>query len=157
MDTIPPLQVGDILLYNTKWSFVDWAIRTRTWSDVAHIEISLGNGTSVASRNGIGVGKFLHRREGLVKIRRLVLPLDFGAAMNWFTTVDKTNYGWTDLFRFYGINVSTKGIICSTFADLWLKSGGIQSFAEDYPPEIVSPRDFETTTVAKTIYGDTSK
>lgn len=157
MDTIPPLQVGDILLYNTKWSFVDWAIRTRTWSDVAHIEISLGNGTSVACRNGIGVGKFLHRREGLVKVRCLASSFDLGAAMSWFNTVDKTNYGWTDLFRFYGININTKGMICSTFADLFLLNGGIQCFAKDYPSEIVSPRDFETTTAAKTIFGNISK
>lgn len=142
-DEFPKLLQGDILLYGGT-GLVDRLIQFRTWSDVSHIEIYACGGRSVASRNGIGVGEYPLRIEGL---RRVYRPkwnkFCFAAARDWFATVDGTPYGWFDLLRFYLINVPTKGLICSEFADLFFRNGGLPLFNTNYPEGAVCPGDFE--------------
>ena len=101
IDDFPELKPGDVLLYRSR-SLVGWAIRFRTWSDVEHVEVYLGEGRSVASRNGIGVGKYPLRIDGLVRVFRPVENPDVIAGLLWFADVDGLPYAWTDLLRFYG-------------------------------------------------------
>jgi hypothetical protein len=146
-DDFPELEPGDILLYGGN-GLVDRLIQFRTWSDVSHIEIYVGEGRSVASRNGIGVGKYPLRIAGLRRVYRIKLfagfaQFDFNKSMAWFATVDGTGYGWFDLARFYLINIPTKKLICSEFADLFFRNGGLPLFNTNYPEGAVCPGDYE--------------
>ena len=145
IDDFPELQPGDVLLDCSR-SLIGWAIRFRTWSDVEHVEVYLGEGRSVASRNGIGVGKYPLRIDGLVRVFRPVENPDVIAGLLWFADVDGLPYAWTDLLRFYGWALdSAKGMICSQFADAFLRQCGVQLFNVQYPDGAVTPRDFEIT------------
>lgn len=143
-DDFPELMPGDILLYGGS-GLVDRLIQFRTWSDVSHIEIYVGEGRSVASRNGIGVGLWDRRLDGLRRVYRVKagVVFDLEKSVAWFKTVDGTGYGWFDLLRFYLINVPTKKLICSEFADLFFRNGGLPLFNTNYPEGAVCPGDFE--------------
>ncbi len=151
MNPLPDLLPGDILLY-ADHSFVDWCIKLRCWSDVAHVEIYLENGLSTASRNGLGVNFYPLRLDGLRYVRRPVVPFGLVAARTYAAKMRGTPYGYADLGRFYLLNLPTKGLICSQYGDLLLRAGHVIAFAEDYPAGAVSPRDFRVTSLAKTIW-----
>lgn len=150
-DLFPPLLPGDILLYNGS-GFVDWAIKFRTWSDVAHVEIYLDDGFSTASRFGSGVDIYPLRLDGLQYVRRPVIHFDLAAARKFASLMHGMSYGYTDLGRFYLLNLPTGGLICSQYGDLLLRAAGVMAFAEDYPAGTVSPRDFRVTSLAKTVW-----
>jgi len=141
VNDFPELQPGDILLYGDR-SLLSWAIRFRTWSDVSHIEVYVGDGRSVASRSS-GVAKYSLRIDGLRRVYRPKAGFDFPKGMAWFATVAGTKYGWLDLFRFYGSNAPTKGLICSEFADLLFRNCGVPLFNTNYPEGAVCPGDYE--------------
>jgi len=139
---IPLLQPGDILLYGDS-SPLSWAIRFRTWSDVSHVEIYAGDLHSLASRRE-GVNQYPMRVDGLRRVMRPAAPFDFTAGLKWFyDQAGGTPYGWLDLWRFYGIDVETKGWICSEFADYFFQNCGLPLFNLDYPEGAVCPRDYE--------------
>lgn len=137
----PVLLPGDILLYGDR-SLLSWAIRTRTWADVSHVEVYVEDGRSIASRSE-GVAVYPLRILGLRRVIRPVAPFDLAKGMEWFKTVDGTHYGWLDMFRFYGIDVPTKGLICSQLVDLFFQNCGLALFNLDYPEGAVTPRDYE--------------
>lgn len=147
MITPPPiseLQPGDILLYG-ECTLLSWLIRFRTWSDVSHVEIycgqMLGQDFSLASRNE-GVNKYPLRTDGLRYVYRPRVGFSFAKAMEWFQRVRGTKYGTLDLFRFYGVNIPTKGLICSQFADLFFQNADLELFNINYPAGAVCPGDF---------------
>lgn len=150
-NNLPDLLPGDILLYDDH-SFIDWCIKFRTWSDVAHVEVYMGNRQSAASRNGIGVNIYPLRLDGLVYVRRPIVPFNLPAAKKFASKMNGTPYGWLDLLRFYLLDVDTKGIICSSYADLLLNAGDVSCFADDYCAGVVSPRDFQITPIATTVW-----
>jgi hypothetical protein len=138
---IQDLQPGDILLYGDG-SLLSRLIRFRTWSDVSHIEVYAGEGRSLASRSS-GVGNYPLRIPGLRRVYRLQMPFNFEQGMAWFKTVEGTVYGWSDLLRFYLIDIPTKGLICSEFADLFFRNCNIPLFNTNYPEGAVCPGDYE--------------
>jgi len=141
IDAFPELQTGDILLYGG--GFIGRLIQLRTWSDVSHVEIYIGEGRSVASRSD-GPRICPLRILGLRRVVRPVASFDLTGGMAWFCSVaDKLPYGYTDLLRFYLINIPTKGLICSEFADLFFQKCGLPFFNLNYPEGAVCPRDFE--------------
>ena len=142
INDFPELQPGDILLYGGS-DLVSRLIQFRTWSDVSHIEIYVGDGRSVASRNGIGVGKYPLRLDGMRRVYRVGVAFDFEKAMRWFAMVQGTKYGWADLLRFYLIDVPTIGLICSEFGDLFFRNGTLPLFNTNYPEGAVCPGDYE--------------
>lgn len=149
---IPALQPGDILLYGG--GFIGALIQFRTWSDVSHLEIYAGGGRSFASRAD-GPGAFPLRIAGLRRVIRPIAPFDFLKGVRWFeATADTLPYGYLDLFRFYLIDVPTKGLICSEFADLFFQKCGLALFNTEYPEGDVCPRDFEliAPSIAKQIW-----
>lgn len=105
------------------------------------MEIYAGNGMSLAARNGLGVNRYGFRRKGLTHVLR---PAGFNLAEaeKFFLNVRGTPYGWLDLLQFFSIRISTKGLICSQFGDLLLRSGGVTAFSRNYSAGAVSPRDF---------------
>src|SRR5688500_1194148 len=93
------LRQGDCLLYapNSFWSY---AIAVKTWNKVSHCEGYAGKGESVASRDGIGVGRYELRTKGLVYVLRPPAAFDVDRAMRWFATVNGQKYDWLGLSRF---------------------------------------------------------
>ncbi len=146
------LCVGDILLYNTQ-DIVDKIIDLKTAGDVAHVEIYVGDGWSVASRNGVGVNLYPSRLNDIRKVRRLQVPFELSNAMLWFNNgIKGLPYGFTGLLEFENIDWPGKGLFCSQFATMFLAAGGAPMFADDFHPVKVCPFDFEKTRQAATIY-----
>jgi hypothetical protein len=161
---LPELKAGDVLLYNDS-SLIDRLICFRTWSDVAHVEVYLGNGLSSASRNGVGVNVYPLRLLGLRYIRRPLTDFNTPDAYQFARENAGLPYGWLDLAQFYGglprwferllrwvFRIPRKGAICSQWADLQLRAGKVVAFSEDYPAGKVSPRDFLVTPTLETIW-----
>lgn len=138
----PELQAGDILLYGG--GFVGRLIQFRTWSDVSHVEIYAGKLRVLASRSE-GPREYLFRADGIRRVIRPVASFDFEKGRQWFdTTASKLPYGYFDLARFYLIDIQTKGLICSEFADKFFNHCDLDLFNPRYPEGAVCPRDYET-------------
>lgn len=152
-DAFPELLPGDVLLYASR-SLVGFSIRFRTWSDVEHIEVYAGDCKSIASRNGIGVNKYLFRAEGLRYVLRPagLSPEQFAKGVAWFKTVQGQPYNWGDLLRFYLVDVDTKGMICSQFGAEFFRACEHPLFSPDYPAGSESPRDYQVTRDLKIIW-----
>jgi hypothetical protein len=144
------LRPGDHLLYSP----CDWAGRItsfKTWSPAVHIEIYIGNGQSVASRNGLGVNRYPLRTAQLVAVLRPNASLDMARAMAWFSEpfqaycsmgVQGRPYGWATLARFYNIHLNSVGWICSEFAAMFDVAGGFHPFADAYCSGSIDPGDY---------------
>jgi len=139
---LPELQPGDILLYGG--GLIGWLIELRTWSDVSHVEIYIGNGRSLASR-AHGPREYPMNIMGLRRVIRPVAPFVLSGGLAWFEDIaSRLPYGYFDLARFYLINVPTRGLICSEFADLFFRKCLLPLFNPKYPEGAVCPRDYET-------------
>jgi cell wall-associated NlpC family hydrolase len=137
------LRPGDVLLYRPKGVF-GWIIRLKTWHPIAHVEIYLGNQQSAASRDGVGVGLYPLRLEGLAHVVRPKLPFDAAKALAFTEGMKGTPYGWLDLLNFGSISIDTKGIVCSPFVTLLLRDNGIPVFGDE-PANLVAPFQFLTS------------
>lgn len=131
------IQPADILLYRAN-SVFGRIIGIKTWSDIAHVEVSIGGGESVASRDGKGVGRYPHRSADLAHILRPVQPVDLEAALRWFRSMEGEPYGWLDLLAFVGWTGDAKGVVCSPFATQFLRAGGLPIF-RGYPHNKIAP------------------
>lgn len=146
------LSVGDILLYASP-NLVDDAIEWKTGDDVAHVEIYMGNATSWASRNGIGVNTYPFRSEGLVYVRQAVIAINIDQAVKWFENgVKGLPYGFGDLLEVMNIKNNLSGIDCSHFAAALLEVGGCPQFDPRYPKNKITPRDFKTSIQSVQVY-----
>jgi hypothetical protein len=101
------IRPADVLMYGGN-GFVNRAIQIKTWSRFSHVEIYDGAGFAWASRNGLGVGRYEVRRDGLLAVLRLrtgaagpgVVPFDIGAARAWALSVEGQAYDWIGLLSF---------------------------------------------------------
>jgi len=153
------LQAGDIMLYRPVGLFGQ-VISIKTWHEIAHVEIYdgpylhnpmlpagqdqylFGAPMSLASRDKIGVGRYLTRMSKLRYVLRTKRTLDLFAAREWFKTVDGQPYGWEDLLYFAGLTVFTQtGMVCSPFAAKYLQMAGWKIFPTD-PVEKIAPFQF---------------
>lgn len=134
---------GDVLLYRPKGLF-GWIILLKTWHRVGHVEVYVGSGESVASRDKVGVGRFPLRTNGLFKVCRPKEPFDLAAALEWFETVNGEPYGFLDLVRFVGIPVDGPGRVCSSFAVTFQRKGGVNGFNGE-PANNVAPFQFDVS------------
>jgi hypothetical protein len=146
------LATGDHLLYDVDslWSdpggfLCDWVIRTKTWSDVAHIEIYDGNGMSLASRAG-GVNRYPFRAQGLKYILR---PNTWNhvAATAYFLTVKGQGYDWKGLLCFtLAVRTGANGKqFCSEFARNLDAAAGCPSFYKQWPADLTAPGMFKAS------------
>ena len=140
VNAFPELEPGDILLYGG--GFIGALIQFRTWSDVSHVEVYVGNGLTVSSR-AEGPDVYTLRVAGLRRVIRPLASLNFEAGLKWLRKVDHLPYGYADLLRFYLINIPTRGLICSEMADLFFQACGLPLFNTQYPEGAVCPRDYE--------------
>lgn len=152
MKPLPQLQPGDTLLYNTPGDFVDWVIRVKTWSPAAHIEVYVGDGCSVASRNGIGVNRYSLRGEGLVAVLRPAVPVDVARGMAWFYAKGPNGerppcgqgYDFKGLmcFALAAKQGSPNKMFCSEFARNWYRSTSWDPFHPDWNSDKIAPGTF---------------
>lgn len=145
-DLIP----GDILLY-TGTSIYDELIKLKTWSNICHVEVFWDTGTTVASRPGQGVRIYPFEPVGLVMVRR---PTAFwkSHAEAWLRPMLGLPYDFSDLEKFFLLNPSGSGIVCSPLAAMCLRAGGVQAFAPDYDDRAIAPRDFTITPASTKIF-----
>src|SRR5206468_4609077 len=119
-----------------------WLITFHTGGPVAHVEIFLGHGQSLASRDKLGVGIYPWRTTELAYVLR---PAAFepAGALAWYERDGKGQpYGWLDLAQFCGYyTVNGPGMVCSPCATRVLRAGGVPIF-HTYPAERREPRDF---------------
>lgn len=134
------LQPGDTLLYFTR-DLVDYAIALKTWTWVAHVEWYRGSGVSYASRNGIGVNKYLLRTTGVAAVLRPKILLNFTAIDAWFATVQGEKYDWKGLlcFTLAVRQGSQNKMFCSEFWTRLQRQGGNMPFAPDWDADRVPP------------------
>lgn len=141
MSWIPEFEPADTLLYFTH-DVVDWTIALKTWTKLAHVEIYVGGGMSVASRNGVGVGLYPVRWEGLAAIRRPNGYVDFKKAESWFNNSAKgQKYDWLGLmcFTLAVKQGSPDRMFCSEFWTRWYRNAGIEPFNPDWDADRTPP------------------
>lgn len=141
LDLLP----GDVLLYRAKGLF-GRIIALKTWHNISHVEIFVGNSQSVASRDGKGTGLYPWRLTELELVCRPIVAFDLAKAMVWFHEQPHCGYGWADLLQFMGWNVDRKGIVCSPFATLFSRAGGLDPFNGE-PPNKIAPFEFALSPV----------
>lgn len=137
------LRPADVLLYKGS-GFFSRVIQIKTWHPISHVEVSIGPEESVASRDGIGVGRYPRRDADLAHVLRPLLPFDLAAAMRYFARMNGTAYGWLDLLAFVGVNYDANGIVCSPFATEFLRAGGVRVFNTE-PAREIAPFQFLTS------------
>lgn len=121
------IEAGDVLLYRPTGLF-GRLIAVKTWHPISHVEVSIGHGRTVASRDGLGVGQYPQRDAQLAHVLRPTRPINLAAAMAYFDRVNGQPYGWLDLLAFLGASVDGPGIVCSPFATAFLRAGGLPIF-----------------------------
>lgn len=139
------LEPGDILLYKATGLY-GRVISIKTWHTVGHVECYVGNGNSVASRNGIGTGLYPLRLNDLWTVCRPRLPFDCEKAIHWFMAQPHRPYGWLDLLQFIGINIDKPGIVCSPFCAEFLRAGDLDPFNGE-PAAKIAPFEFALSPV----------
>jgi hypothetical protein len=148
------LKAGDLLLYSGS-GFFSRLIKIKTWSSISHVEIAAGDGTAWASRDGVGVGRYPMRTDGLRAILRPKGRLSLKRAELWHATVDGQAYDWLGLLRFFtvGKQSQTKSF-CSEYACRWYRASGIEPFSKDYDADLVSPGMFLSSSRFTTTWRD---
>lgn len=140
----PSLRIGDVLLYGGNGLF-SRLIQIKTWSRYSHVEIYDGNGLSVASRDGIGVGRYQVRLDGLRVILRPLAKFDPTPARLWFSTVDGQPYDWFGLLSFMSAKRQGRNNwkqFCSEFAVRYLRAGGVEPFTKTTDADSIAPGEF---------------
>lgn len=92
------LAPGDVLLYSGRGPF-SLAIRLVTASRYTHVEMFDGDGQAWASRDGIGVGRYPFRADGLALALRLhpSVPFALDGARAFWQGADGEPYDWPGL------------------------------------------------------------
>jgi len=141
----PAIKPGDLLLYRNTWSPIGFLIRLKTWSDVNHVEVYIGDGHVVAARAG-GCRIYPVTLDHLHYVWRPAAdpPISLTNAMKWFMSeANGTPYDYWGLFRFFlrGKQSADKNF-CSELAMRWLRAGGFNPFAPGTDADKVWPGGF---------------
>lgn len=138
------LQRGDCALYRPQDIF-GAIIAVKTWTKVCHVEVFAGFGYSYASRNGIGVGTYPLRKDGVAAILRPTQPLNWQKAEDWFLSTAKgQKYDWKGLLCFaLAVKQGSKNrMFCSEFSTRFYRKAGLPLFplwwdADRTPPSLM--------------------
>jgi hypothetical protein len=134
------LQPGDTLLYFSH-DLLDWIIAVKTWTPVAHVEIYVGDGMSIASRNGIGVNHYPLRNQGLAYVLRPNVLFNLERGMEFFRSVQGEKYDWLGLlcFTLAVKQGSLDRMFCSEFWTRFIRKCGIEVFNPEWDADKVPP------------------
>lgn len=154
------LAPGDVILYNGT-GFFSWLIRTKTWSDVSHVETYIGMGFSAASRDGKGVNTYPLRLDGIQYILRPTMPIDYVKGMNWHASVKGQGYDWLGLLAFVNVDKDDRNkMFCSEHATYLARAFGLEPFVASLPAVKVAPATFllsRAHVLIATVSGEYSK
>lgn len=117
------LAPGDVLLYGGTGLF-NRIIQVKTWSRYSHVEVYDGGGWSLASRNGIGVGRYPARIDDALAVYRLRVPFDLEAGRAYFAESEGQGYDWWGLLAFTSAKFQGRDNgkqFCSEFAARWCR------------------------------------
>lgn len=153
MIDLADLRPGDVLLYKGT-GFFSWLIRTKTSSDISHVEIYDGEGMSLAARDGVGVGRFPLRTQDLFMVRRPIRRVNMEKLREYHAAVEGEKYDWLGLLSFVLIrrqkSASKNGAqFCSEYLTHALRWAGFAVFS-DVPAAAVEPGDFQKSDLFRT-------
>lgn len=150
------LVAGQILGYHLADDLADFLIE-RT-GPIAHVELYLGNGESLASRNGIGVGRYPLRMEGITAILTPTFTVDMDAILKWFDSVNGQPYDFTALSGFvFGENRQTpEHLFCSAFVALAFIRTQQPILNKLWPPALTTPTDLLKSPLVRWQWIDTA-
>lgn len=155
--TLIELQPGDVLLYRGV-GIIGWAIRTKTWSRVSHVETFIGDGKTAASRDGLGVETYnlypeVSGKRTLEYVLRPNVPFDFAAGLAWHETVRGQKYDLLGLFFsfFSQKGGSSDKMFCSEHTSRMANRMGYFPFGE-FDCDKVSPGMFLASPLYTTIF-----
>lgn len=141
---------GDCLLYRPQpfsRGFMGWLmgrlIAIKTWNNISHVEVYVGQGMSVASRDGLGVNRYVTRWQGMASVLRPVCQFSIIDAERWFKTVRGQKYDWKGLLCFtLAVKQGSKDrMFCSEFATRLYREAHIQVFG-NYDADKIAPAQF---------------
>lgn len=136
------LEPGDILLYSGK-SIWSWTIKVKTWSDISHVEIFLGEGKTFSSREKQGVNIYDFTSENLVVVLRPNDSIDIGKLLTFARAVQGQKYDYWGLLRFFKLGKQSQDKqFCSESVTRACRFAGFKVFAEEYDADLVSPGMF---------------
>lgn len=143
------LKPGDCLLYRPK-GFFGFLIREKTWHKIAHCEMYVGNGASVASRDGKGVGQYPWRNTELAYVLRPPQSeINWPEFWKWFRTVNGQPYDWFGLARFaWGGDIGTGNngkMFCSEFLTRAYRKLVAKVIGDEEDADAVAPFEFLVT------------
>jgi hypothetical protein len=157
------LRPGDCLLYRPTDVF-DYAVALKTWTYVSHVECFIGQGFSVASRNGRGVDRYPLREDNVAAVLRPGPEFRLDMAMNVFYFGNGTpgsklqfqKYGWVTLGTFCLLNNNPiEGHqICSEFAANWYDAGNYPLFSDIWPAYRTAPATLLTSRRLPPVWDD---
>lgn len=143
---------GDCLLYRPNGMF-GWAIAVKTWHQISHVEVYDREGFSLASRDGLGVGRYPYRSANLAAVLR---PNGFylhKAAVAWFDEVEGQRYDYWGLLRFFTIGSGKQDrMFCSEFATRLYRNGGMEPFQPTEDADLIAPFEFLTSAKFDRVY-----
>lgn len=139
------LKIGDCLLYSGN-SPLSWLIKIKTWNKITHCEMYFVNGTSTASRDGIGTGVYPFRDKGLIKVLRPIIPFDSIKLVEFINNTDNQPYDWFGLLRFVWIGKvpfgNNKKMFCSEYMVRAYRAAGLEMFNK-VDADTIAPWMFE--------------
>ena len=151
MIDVNALQPGDVLLYKPSGLF-GRLIALKTWHALSHVEVYVGAGQSVASRDGQGVDRYPLRTDKLAHVLRPTVDIDLSAGLRWFEREARgLPYGWWDLGSFVGLTHDGHGMVCSPFATAFLRNCGMPIFNKE-PINVIAPCDFLQTNLLAEVH-----
>jgi hypothetical protein len=134
------LQPGDVMLYRPTGIF-GRLIALKTWHAISHVEVAVGPGKAIASRDALGVNEYPIRWAQLAAVLRPdPARFDMAKAMEYFKTVKGQPYDFLGLLAFFRTKgAATNGKqFCSEFATNFYRAGGLDPFdgeaAQTVPP-----------------------
>lgn len=140
---------GDILLYDRDGIF-NKLIKWKRGEKYSHVEVFVGGTSTVASRNGVGVGKYELKLDGLAAIYRTSVPLALDKGLAWFNStdangkklVDGQGYDWVGLLSFTFAKFQGREnhkMFCSEFVMRFMRACDVELFATDTDADAISP------------------
>jgi hypothetical protein len=156
-----PLQPGDVLLYRPS-GFFGKAIAVKTWSEVSHVELYMGDGVVWASRDpqrwfpwpsGGGVDFYSFRSSDLVRVRRPNVAPDL-ERLEWFCAETRgQRYDWWGLARFFNFSKGKQDrMFCSEAVTRALRFAGVELFDQRKDADAVSPGELDNTIALQTLW-----
>lgn len=139
---------GDVLLYKGRGVF-GWLTRTKTWADVGHVEVYVGDGISVTAAKHKGVNYYpVNLGKDLRYVLRPITSVDITSGVEWFESNARgQKYDTWGLFKAFYLRKSgaKDKMWCSEIVDAFLRACGVNVFASDLPPDAVAPSQFLQT------------